>query len=165
MNIFCRGFLKKNHGEEKLLIIQTSNGHLNKDLIACARYRALAELKESDDVVHLLFIVQLPRASGGTSFPSFQGNHWICSHIDDLNGCKSTIFQLRQAFKFNLGHFLQHLPFKLKESTPFHAINMLQKCVHKATIDLASSSFKDRAENVVDILVNLIFQFCEGEKW
>lgn len=72
--------------ENCLVIIQCDSGHLNGDLIACARYR-IYDLKVKADkkqITHVLFIVYLPHQVVKSSFVSFQGDPWISSHIDDL---------------------------------------------------------------------------------
>ena len=71
-------------------MIQCDSGHLNGDLIACARYRiydkrAEAALRnEREGCTHVLFIIHLPRQVTGSSFVGFQGEPWISTHIDDL---------------------------------------------------------------------------------
>ena len=75
---------------DSLLVIQCDSGHLNGDLIACARYRiydkrAEASLRnEREGCTHVLFIIHLPRQVVGSSFVGFQGEPWISIHIDDL---------------------------------------------------------------------------------
>ena len=87
---------------DRLLIIQCDSGHMSGDLIACARYRVLEERRESiqrgqlysdatgpDSVsahpkTHVLFIIHLPKREFGSSFVGFQGDPWVCTHIDNL---------------------------------------------------------------------------------
>jgi hypothetical protein len=78
--------------QTRILVIQCDSGHLNGDLIACARYRVYDErvnalnkdeIQNRDGVTHVLFIVNLSRQIS-SSFIGFQGNPWISSHIDDL---------------------------------------------------------------------------------
>ena len=40
--------------------------------------------------IHVVFIIQLPRKSGGTNFVGFQGGDWISVHLDDLRVQKET---------------------------------------------------------------------------
>ena len=72
--------------EQRLVIIQCDVGHLNGDLIACARYRIYDLRAKADDeqITHTLFIINLPRHVANSSFIGFQGDPWISSHIDDL---------------------------------------------------------------------------------
>ena len=72
--------------EKHLVIIQCDSGHMNGDLIACARYR-IYDLKvkaDQEKITHVLFIIHLPHQVASSSFVGFQGNPWISSHIDDL---------------------------------------------------------------------------------
>ena len=87
---------------DRLLIIQCDSGHLAGDLIACARYRVLEERREniqrsqlcnnatgsgsvsSHPITHVLFIIHLPKREFGSSFVGFQGDPWVCTHIDNL---------------------------------------------------------------------------------
>ncbi len=77
----------KAHGANKcLVIIQCDSGHLNGDLIACARYR-IYDLKARIDeglTTHVLFVIHLPQQVASSSFVGFQGDPWISAHIDDL---------------------------------------------------------------------------------
>ena len=78
------------NAHDSLLVIQCDSGHLNGDLIACARYRiydkrAETSLRnEKEGCTHVLFIIHLPRQAVGSSFVGFQGEPWISTHIDDL---------------------------------------------------------------------------------
>lgn len=77
-----------------LLIIQCNSGHLNGDLIACARYRVhdirtKATLKKSKHLTHVLFIIHLPVQSVRSSFVGFQGDPWLSCHIDELKPSES----------------------------------------------------------------------------
>ena len=87
---------------DQLLIIQCDSGHLAGDLIACARYRVLEEryksvkrsqwASEPTEVpaisnkfcTHVLFIIHLPKQEVASSFVGFQGDLWVCTHIDSL---------------------------------------------------------------------------------
>ena len=73
-------------------MIQCDSGHINGDLIACARYRIYDErvnaleknkLQGRGGVTHVLFIINLPHYVSGSSFVGFQGDPWISAHIDD----------------------------------------------------------------------------------
>ena len=61
----------------RLLILQCDSGDIHSNLIACARYNIINEHNqttlpdEQNSVVHVLFIVQLPRIAGGC-FVGFQ---------------------------------------------------------------------------------------------
>ncbi len=79
------------------ILVQCSSGHLNKDLISCARHKAVDELENfrqrdeweveyarSNRRIHVIFIVSLPKLPGGTKFAAFQGGKWLCVHLDYL---------------------------------------------------------------------------------
>ena len=97
-----------------LLIVQCDSGHINGDLIACAKYRLediiqeeskIYQLQQPDKLLspgiedptvlhqpagkptghfHVLLTVYLPRKHGDSKFVSFLGGEWKCTHIDDF---------------------------------------------------------------------------------
>ena len=73
-----------------LLIIQCDSGHINGDLIACARYRIYdmrvkaLHNKSKCHITHVVFIVHLPVHISQSTFVGFQGDPWISCHIDQL---------------------------------------------------------------------------------
>ena len=90
-----RLFFQKNveFGNSHLLVIQCASGHINGDLIACARYRILEEraktleknmIEDRVGATHVLFIINIPVKAQSLSFVSFQGGVWLCAHIDDF---------------------------------------------------------------------------------
>ena len=88
VGFFSPTFKVKEDGipEKHLVIIQCDSGHMNGDLIACARYR-IYDLKvkaDKEHITHVLFIIHLPHQVASSSFVGFQGNPWISFHIDDL---------------------------------------------------------------------------------
>ena len=113
----CSPVFNREEKEAKtsLLIVQCDSGHLNYDLIACARYRvcyeatkaktkAKAKAKSKDqicgtnNITHILFIIRLPQQEVKSQFVGFQGEPWISVHIDELRiWTKSTVLP-QQAF-------------------------------------------------------------------
>ena len=97
--IICSLAFQRRAGDthHSLLVIQCDSGHLNSDLIACARYRiydkkAEATLQnEGEGCTHILFIIHLPRHVVGSKFVGFQGDPWISTHIDNLRATDDTI--------------------------------------------------------------------------
>lgn len=88
-------FLRDEEYDKKpfLVIVQCDSGHLNSDLIACARYRVCDEairaksknrIRSRDDITHVLFVIRLPQQEIKSQFVGFQGDPWISVHIDDL---------------------------------------------------------------------------------
>lgn len=76
-----------------LIVIQCDSGHINGDLISCARYRIYDERVKALErnkciqrrgVTHVLFIINLPHQVLSSRFVGFQGDPWISAHIDDL---------------------------------------------------------------------------------
>ena len=97
--------------QNRLLVIQCDSGHLNGDLIACARYRVYDErvnalnknkIQNRDGVTHILFIINLPHQVSSSTFVGFQGNPWISSHIDDLRPTSSDTIEPLHAIATNI---------------------------------------------------------------
>ena len=87
-------------------MIQCDSGHMNGDLIACARYRIYDERVKALDknkiqhrvgVTHVLFIINLPHQVSSSSFVGFQGDPWISYHIDDLRPTSGNTIEPLQA--------------------------------------------------------------------
>ena len=100
-------FLRREDERETcLIIIQCDFGHVDGDLIACARYRiydmrAKALLQFSSGLrhtTHVLFIIHLPVQAVQSSFVGFQGDPWVSCHIDELRrSCGGTLtFEVAQ---------------------------------------------------------------------
>ena len=90
--------------EACLLIIQCDSGHINGDLIACARYRiydmrakALLSKSQCIPITHVLFIIHLPVQAVQSSFVSFQGDPWVSCHIDELRASEEGAITLEGA--------------------------------------------------------------------
>ena len=92
-----RPLFQRDEGDDYdcLLVIQCDSGHMNSDLIACARYRIYDErvkalernrIQNRNGVTHVLFIINLPHhvSRSSSTFVGFQGDPWISVHIDDL---------------------------------------------------------------------------------
>ena len=97
--------------QNRLLVIQCDSGHLNGDLIACARYRVYDErvnalnknrIQNRDGVTHILFIINLPHQVSSSTFVGFQGDPWISSHIDDLRPTSSDTIEPLHAIATNI---------------------------------------------------------------
>ncbi|XP_070579262.1 E3 ubiquitin-protein ligase rnf213-alpha-like [Ptychodera flava] len=84
-------FKDSGRSQERMLIVQCESGNENNNLIACSRYIVHDErddaMKQAEEEAwppaHIVYIIQLPRTSGGT-FDGLQGGEWMCVHIDDL---------------------------------------------------------------------------------
>ena len=108
-SLSCRQVFNQEESEAKtsLLIVQCDSGHLNYDLIACARYRVCNEATKAKakdqlcgatDVTHILFIVRLPQQEVKSQFVGFQGEPWISVHIDELRIWSKATILPQQAF-------------------------------------------------------------------
>ena len=92
LSLFSPLFVREEESERPcLLIIQCDSGHINGDLIACARYRiydkranALLNRSKSHHVTHIIFIIHLPVQVIQSKFVGFQGDPWVPCHIDEL---------------------------------------------------------------------------------
>lgn len=160
-----RSFFRNEFSTHRLLIIQCDNGHENIDLIACARYRTRDERNKLESymgVTHVVFVVQLPRMNGGTKFPSFQGGPWITTHIDDLRGNDNTSDTIKEAMRLPISSFFNEFCLKCDESSIFHPIHLLSGCIHKALVQLMSEQFSSRAEQLIEIMLQLIFGSQHG---
>ena len=91
-----------------LLIIQCDSGHINGDLIACARYRiydmrakAKTQSKfmrsKQGHVTHVVFIIHLPVQVAHSTFVGFQGDPWMSCHIDELRPSSDSAITLEVA--------------------------------------------------------------------
>ena len=87
-----------------LLIIQCDSGHINGDLIACARYRiydmrakVLMNRTQSNHITHVVFIVNLPIQTAQSSFVGFQGEPWVSCHIEELRPMEEGAITMEEA--------------------------------------------------------------------
>ena len=77
---------------DKVLLVQCERGGENAKLIACARHKAVDELKDwreegnrnSNCKVCVVFLVPLHRESHGSKFVNLFGGSWNTVHIDDI---------------------------------------------------------------------------------
>ena len=132
------------------ILVQCSSGHLNKDLISCARHKAIDELENFRGMdewkeeyvakgrqVHVIFVVSLPKTPGGTTFAAFQGGRWLCVHLDDLRSPEATALTFMAAVKFPLS--------KLYTGVGGIALHKrLQGCLQAAIAQIPDSQTQDR---------------------
>ncbi len=151
------------------MIIQCDSGHLNSDLIACARYRVCDEAirgnkkniihdgRDSGDdnsgdsknnsrvtsipITHVLFIIRLPQQEVKSQFVGFQGDPWISVHIGDLRPTSEATVIPEQA----VNTFISELFIGHREGIPLHPQHRrLHGCV-QAAVSLLKDSQRDRA--------------------
>ena len=156
-----------NTEHNRLLIIQCTKADENIDLIACARYRVMDERKkkETNGVTHILFIVQLPRVNGGTSFSSFQGGQWVSAHIDDLHVSPNIDKVLRSALNNPLHMFFKSLVENPDVPLEFNPCFLIRDTIHLAVASVISSEkICTRMETVIFIILKLIPEKNPGNK-
>ena len=59
--------------------------------------------------VHVVFIVQLPRKAGGTTFVGFQGGDWISIHLDDLRPQKENELSFQNAIQCSISEIFNKM--------------------------------------------------------
>ena len=172
--LFYRPIFRRKSGKDCLLIIQCDAGHLNIDLIACARHRIIDERvsalqmnTDTDQYVplqatHVVFIVQLPKQAGGTKFVGFQGAQWYSVHIDDLNPPKDLSFELPNTFHYSMSEIFGIPPAVGADSDPevftqFGASRRLYSLIQKAASRLHDTEKnRHRTTERIELLLNLI---------
>lgn len=143
-------------GEKKLLIVQSDYGEKNIDLIACARHRLMDERQRQTiyGVTHVLFIIQLPRVTGGTSFTSFQGGPWTCTHIDQLTCPPGINGVVKHALSLPLNEFF-HMLIENDANIPadFKVCGRIKDNVQMAVSRLVSNQTYKQMERMIEILL------------
>ena len=170
MLLFYRPIFRRQSGKDCLLIIQCDAGHLNIDLIACARHRIIDErvsaLQMNTDTdqwvplqaTHVAFIIQLPKQAGGTRFVGFQGAQWYSAHIDDLNPPKDLSFELPNVINHTMSEMF-YTPQAVGDSYSqvFGASRRLHSLIQKAASRLHDTEKnKHRTTERIELLLNLI---------
>ena len=118
MYVYRKHFESVSKGDAYVLV-QCSSGHLNKDLISCARHKAIDELQNFRETtkwqteyipqhrkVHVVFIVSLPKTPGGSKFIAFQGGKWLCVHLDDLRSSAGSELGFLSAMRSSLSQLV-----------------------------------------------------------
>ena len=172
--LFYRPIFRRQSGKDCLLIIQCDAGHLNIDLIACARHRIIDERvsalqmnTDTDQYVplqatHVVFVVQLPKQAGGTKFVGFQGAQWYSVHIDDLNPPKDLSFDLPNSFHHSMSEIFGIPPAVDADGDPevftqIGASRRLYSLIQKAASRLYDTEKnRHRTTERIELLLNLI---------
>ena len=63
----------------------------------------------SKSLVHVVFIVQLPRKAGGTNFVGFQGGDWLSVHLDDLRPLKENELSFQSAIHCSISDIFHNM--------------------------------------------------------
>ena len=141
--------------DDHLLIIQCDSGHQHIDLIACARYRVLDEMAHASHlkkITHTVFIIGLPRKSGGTMFVSFQGGKWESYHMDSLITPKDSFFTIEKALNMSIHDIL--LECYNNDKKLFHS--KVQSCISATSLLKFSNVPTESALQRYDLLSQLV---------
>ena len=159
MHIFLlylhRSVFQRESTDDHLLIIQCDSGHHHADLIACARYRVLDEMAHASypkKITHIVFIIGLPRKSGGTMFVSFQGGKWESYHMDNLIPPKNSLFTIEKALDMSIHNILLECYNNDKEL--FHS--KIQSCISPTLLLQFSNVPTESTLQRYDILLQLV---------
>ena len=157
--------------KDTLLIVQCDSGHLNGDLIACARYRIYDKRSKTHQEqyktsTHVLFIIHLPRKAPGSSFVGFQGEPWVCCHVDDLQALGDDYFSLHSALDMPISDLFYNQEFVSEitdtQQVPVsgevkHQCRRLHNCIQAAASRVHDSEEnRERATERIGLLLDLI---------
>lgn len=143
-----------------MLIVQCEFGERKTDLIACARHRLIDEGQRMtiSGITHVVFIIQLPRVAGGTSFASFQGGSWISTHIDELT-CHSGVKQVLQCAISQPLHKFFHMLIENDHEVPdeFKVSERIKDNVQvSVSMTISAGTSYQQMESVINTLLQLI---------
>ncbi len=135
---------KSHRANKSLVIIQCDSGHLNGDLIACARYR-IYDLKARIDeglTTHVLFVIHLPQQVASSSFVGFQGDPWISAHIDDLRPPSDNTVAPDKASTMTMSELFMGKRSRLRRSEPEEKLENLSYNDLRGS-DMEGDSYKE----------------------
>ena len=155
----------KDDAETKMLVIQCDSGDSNTDLIACARHRLVDERQKltCQGTTHVVFIVQLPRVAGGTTFTSFQGGLWTSIHIDELM-CPKGANKIVNVALTQPMHKLFEMLIEEDKDIPqdYKVCTRVKDNVQLAVSKIISRQNYDKMEKLIDNLLKLILNDVPG---
>ena len=149
-----RSIFQRESADDHLLIVQCDSGHQHIDLIACARYRVLDAVHavHLNSTTHIVFIIGLPRISGGTVFVGFQGGKWESYHMDSLISPKDSVFTVEKALNMSINDILLECYNGDKEL--FY--KKIQNCISPTSLLQSSNVPTEYALQRYDILSQLV---------
>ena len=143
------------------ILVQCTSGHLKRDLISCARHKAIDEYEnfkrsesyqlylKSKRQIHFIFIVSLPKVTGGTQFASFQGGNWLSVHIDQLTASDDQALSFYHAMSIPLSELF------FKKGIELH--KRLKGCIQGAVALSSENPQSDRRKiQVMNILLDAV---------
>ena len=108
-------------------------------------------------IIHVLFIIQLVRVTGGSPFTSFQSSPWVSAHIDDLNCPRGTDEVVKLAFLHPLHKFFKILIERDKEiPNDFKVCTRIKDNIQPSAAKVVSHKTYGKMERVITILLELV---------
>ncbi|WAR09055.1 R213A-like protein [Mya arenaria] len=150
---YMRQIVERDQG---MIVIQSDSGDQNETLIASARYCILSTMKEMA-YVHVIFVIQLPRKSGGC-FGGFQSGIWHSVHIDELYCEEQTNLYLREmqgitmSEIFRTGH--RHSKEQKEKVVPVEKIRQVLIACAQSSLSVVKDVNGNRATERLDIVLN-----------
>ena len=155
-----------------MIVVQCEAGHMNGDLIACARYRISDMLKRNEDdeiaistasVTHVVFIIQLPRKPENSTFVGFQGDPWVCYHLDELmlSDCNNFPMDSPSDLSISKLFYNGHFKFSIDDNVESREQNTnqcfrLYNCIQAAAAKLSDNDDGSRTIERITILGKLL---------
>lgn len=172
----CRAVFKTKSNDPHLMILQCDSGHLDGELIACAKYRIMDEYIKNEGsqtlaITHVLVIIHLPMQAKLSSFVGFHGGSWTSVHIDelmpdnDLNEVspeEMTLNTISELFCTSTTHQTQPPePQKERQDTALNVSYpkhywLLRKCIQAAVSHLEDGDGSRRGLDRISILEALL---------
>jgi len=100
--------LSKSRGDDKQQFDVSINQGQNSEASDSKFDSSFKNVDSSSRTVHVVFIIQLPKKSGGTSFVGFQGGNWISVHLDDLRAQKDKEVSLKNAVQLSISEIFKN---------------------------------------------------------
>ena len=122
----------------------------------------------------MLFIIHLPRKAPGSSFVGFQGEPWVCCHVDDLRALGDDYFSLHSALYMPISDLFYNQAFVSEMETAVtimktdtqqipvgsevkHQCRKLYNCIQAAASRVHDSEEnRERATERIGVLLQLI---------
>ena len=85
--------------------------------------------------VHVVFIVQLPRKTGGTNFVGFQGGDWLSVHLDDLRPLKENELSFQSAIQCSISEIFNTMYHTVTSETPLESASLHHNKLQSVTFN------------------------------
>lgn len=118
----------------------------------------------SKGITHVIFIIRLARVTGGSSFTSFQGHPWLCTHIDDLTTASGINRVLSNAFTKPIHKFFEFLIKNDSENPNTFKVRVrIKENIQIAMAKTVTYSTYTQVEGLIGILLSLVNDIVEDE--